>query len=168
MTADNDLVEAFNAKFGLTATPETVSRVLGSPHVRAWYKEYRQTLALEASIPAHWRDLGLTAAEWSAMAVARKARQKTRAACAAAIASASRTFNDAVQTANTTCERNLQVNSSPMLLALEGGYEQLPLAVQVSIESNGPGDARDAALKEALETARRQWIIDARAGRRPF
>jgi hypothetical protein len=55
-----------------------------------------------------------------------------------------------------------------MALALEGGYEQLPLAAQIRIESKADPDARAQCIKDELLAARRVWVVKARAGEQPF
>jgi hypothetical protein len=163
-----DLVVAFNSHFKTVASPEAIKKLLGSPHVRGWYSEYRQEQARSKGLPDDWAAVGLTAKEWTDAQAVRKLRREARAEAARLLSVEAATYTRAVDRVNATCAAALDQASTPMALALEGNFEQLPLAAQVRIESCGDPDARAKCVKTELKDARSVWVAKARSGEAPF
>jgi len=167
-TEEKALVDAFNSHFKTTASPEAVRRLLGSPHVRGWYSEYRQERARERGLPEDWAAAGLTADEWAAAQSARALRREARAEASRLLAAEAGKYDAAVARINASASEALRRAATPMALALEGGYEQLPLAAQIGVESAADPEARAKRLKAELLSARRSWVESARKGEDPF
>jgi hypothetical protein len=166
--ADAALTAAFNANFKMALKHEVIVKILGSPHVRGWYAEYRAGIAAQSSLPAQWKEAGLTPDEWKGVEVARTARTGVRSAGQERLAAAAQTYKDACAAINAEITLGLAAHASPLVLAVEGGYEQLPLAAQARIEGREGAEAREAQLKAELAAARKGWVKLARDGKAPF
>jgi hypothetical protein len=162
------LVTAFNAHFKTTASSQAVYKLLGSPHVRAWYADYRAERAREKSLPDDWKAAGLTAAEWDAAQSARGLRREARAKAAENLAAEAARYDREISRINASAYAALERAETPFALALEGGYEQLSLAAQIRVEQQADPEAREACLKKELAEARAAWVVKARAGEKPF
>jgi hypothetical protein len=162
------MVAAFNLHFKTVATPEAIKKLLGSPHVRGWYAEYREEQARSKGLPDDWALVGLTPKEWNDAQSVRKLRRDARAEAARLLSQEAATYSRAVARVNASCAAALDQASTPMALALEGGYEQLPLAAQVRVEATADPEARAKCLKAELREARSVWVAKARSGEAPF
>nr|ALR87110.1 hypothetical protein [Nigrospora oryzae unassigned RNA virus 1] len=165
---DSELVAAFNSHFKLKATPQAVGRLLGSPHVRPWYAEYRAAKASSSALPDQWKDAGMTAEEWASVMPAKTHRTEARAASQKRLSELAERYKRDVEVVNTETMLALRQHESPMVLVVEGGYEQLSLAAQARIEEMTDPDARAGQLKAELAAARKTWLERARSGANPF
>nr|AIE77247.1 hypothetical protein [Ustilaginoidea virens nonsegmented virus 1] len=170
MASDDDrmLLEAFNARFGQDITQvEVVKRLLGSPHVRAWYREYRAERATENSLPDEWRAAGLTAAQWAEIGPARLRIRKERAQASEDISRAAREFQDRLSEIESRASARIDPLLTPLLRVIGSGVQDLPLERQIAIET-GPADARAERVKTQMAQWRAWAVAEVRAGRDPF
>lgn len=165
---DRALLVAFNAKFSQAVTdPAVVKKLLGSPHVRAWYKDYKAERASSLSLPDHWREVGLTPAQWAASQAARTAIREARADFATKSAELAAKFDADLKTAEKQCEARSAPHLTPLVRVLDAGYNQLPLEAQLRIES-AAADRRTATMEAELKAWRVAALRMLADGQDPF
>jgi hypothetical protein len=165
---DQRLLEAFNSKFGLGATdPAVVKRMLGSPHVKGWYADYRAQTALGKALPEHWAAIGATPEEWYASQAALQSRRKVRSTLSQKAADLSARFQKDLQTAEDAASAELAATTTPLIRVFESGYSDLPIDRQFTVES-AHVDQRDQVLEAQLKAFRIEALAEVRKGNNPF
>lgn len=166
--SDRALLEAFNAKFGKKVERvEVVKRLLGSPHVRAWYSEYRREISAEKTLPDHWRAAGLTKEEWLEAQGVVSTIRSFRAEAAGRIADIAKRFDDGLASIQAETDLKIRPLESPLVRILLSNYETLPLDFQLRVES-APADKRELELNSQLQSWRKWALNELHEGRDPF
>uniref|UniRef100_A0A2V0RB03 Uncharacterized protein n=1 Tax=viral metagenome TaxID=1070528 RepID=A0A2V0RB03_9ZZZZ len=166
---DEDALKAdFNTKFGTTHDIDDIRLVLGSRHVTTWYREWKAERNGLKLVPEHWRDLDLPPADWQKAQEAKTAISVGRKKYQEALAKASVRYK-AEQTAAKKTLDAIEKARTPMLKALEGGYEQLEMSEQIDY-TTATGDPKAQASKRAsiLSIARTRWLQNVKANKDPF
>lgn len=153
-------VAAFNARFGASiASFDELQHLMARADVRAWYTAHRAERAAAAQLPAHLRDAGVTPDEYAATEAVRAQRKRIRADVAVRCARLTREYKAALQAAREDARVQLAACATPLVLAMEAGAAQLPLALRVSTAT-----AERTDLERTVERARAVWVQQARDG----
>jgi len=153
---DAGLLACFNRDFGTALVDvDVLKRLLGSRTVRAWQAGWKVARARALALPTDWQALGLTAEEWEACQAGRRARKQARAQYSQEVSAAAATYKAAVTAAEATLQGRLGSNDTPLLRALELGYEDLDIHALLRVEVAAD---RDAALGAEVEAIRRAAI----------
>lgn len=165
---DKELLEAFNSRFGTSLSdPDVVKRMLGSPHVRGWYAEYRAERAESQQLPPQWAEAGLTPAQWAQAAPVRQQIRAIRSVAAREIATEAQRFQSRLGAINSRTDKEVGAITTPLVRVLNAGFPDLPLSRQLAVE-NGPADKRDDRLAVQMAAWRSEAVELLNGGGDPF
>lgn len=147
------LVKDFNANFGQKANIKQIHAVLGTPNVLPWYKQWKADLAKEKSVPAHWKELGLTPEMWAEGLLAKQTVSSLRATAAAELSDLARQYQRNQEAINAKLSRDIEGAQNPISRILDLNVDNLSLRVRLDAEKL-TGEQRVLALEKSLDTLR--------------
>lgn len=159
-----DLVRDFNAHFGKTLTYEVISRLLGSGPFRGWYETWKRERATALSLPDHWRDAGLTPADWQEAMAGMARRRDRRRKFADESSTLARDFDRKLKEAEARLEADLRSMETPVALVVEIGYADLDADALVRVETL-TGEARESQLETEISALRKASVQALKQGR---